>query len=128
MASDRDRRRPRVNFDRRVLLLGLAAGLPGTVLALVLLWSGDFSLRAQGTLTALVVAAWLWIVFRLREGVIRPLQTLSNMMAALLEGDYSIRPRDRRATDSLGLAFREVGELGETLRQQRLGAFEATAL
>ena len=64
----------------------------------------------------------------LRERVVRPLQTLSNMLAALREGDYSIRARGADRDDALGLAFLESNLLGETLRTQRLGAMEATAL
>src|SRR6202040_649309 len=41
---------------------------------------------------------------------------------------YSIRARGARADDALGEVLLEVNTLGETLRVQRLGAFEATAL
>jgi PAS domain S-box-containing protein len=64
----------------------------------------------------------------LRDKVVRPLQTLSNMLAALREGDYSIRARGAERDDALGLAFLESNLLGETLRAQRLGAMEATTL
>jgi nitrogen fixation/metabolism regulation signal transduction histidine kinase len=63
-----------------------------------------------------------------REHVIRPLQTMTNLLAALREGDYSIRARGARENDALGEALLEINSLGETLRVQRLGAFEATAL
>jgi nitrogen fixation/metabolism regulation signal transduction histidine kinase len=53
---------------------------------------------------------------------------MSNLLAALREGDYSIRARGARADDALGEVLLEVNTLGETLRVQRLGAFEATAL
>jgi PAS domain S-box-containing protein len=50
------------------------------------------------------------------------------MLAALREGDYSIRARGAEREDALGLAYLEANLLGETLRTQRLGAMEATAL
>ena len=129
MASSPERSRiPRLDFERRVLMLGLGSALPGTVLALLLLWLGPFPLRTQVTLTVLLALVWSLVLYRLRERVVRPIQTLSNMMAALLEGDYSIRTRQARSEDSLGLAFREVNALGHTLREQRLGALDATAL
>ena len=53
---------------------------------------------------------------------------MTNLLAALREGDYSIRARGARADDALGEALLEINALGETLRLQRLGAFEATAL
>jgi nitrogen fixation/metabolism regulation signal transduction histidine kinase len=75
-----------------------------------------------------MVSSWLGFALALRERVVRPLQTISNMLGALHEGDYSIRARQYRDDDALGLAMLEVNTLGETLRRQRLGALEATAL
>src|SRR6202034_575956 len=60
--------------------------------------------------------------------VVFPLRTLSTLLAALREGDFSIRARGANSEDALGEVLREVNALGETLRQQRLGALEATAL
>jgi nitrogen fixation/metabolism regulation signal transduction histidine kinase len=111
-----------------VLLLSLLAGLPGSAVALALLWTGDHSDRLRWTLTIVVAGGWLGVALSLRERVVRPLQTISNMLAALREGDFSIRARGARADDALGLALLEVNTLGETLRAQRLGALEATAL
>ncbi|MEP6689560.1 MAG: ATP-binding protein [Gemmatimonadaceae bacterium] len=106
----------------------MAVGLPGSTVALALLWTGDHSAKLQWTLTAFVSVGWLALALALRERVVRPLQTISNMLAALREGDFSIRARNARMDDALGLALLEVNELSETLRQQRLGALEATAL
>jgi len=138
MASDRPPHLPSLTkhsrpaqpsaFERRILLLSLLAGTPGGAVALALLWTGDYSDRLRWTLTVLVVAAWLGVTLALRERVVRPLQTISNMLAALREGDFSIRARGAREDDALGLALLEVNTLGETLRSQRLGALEATAL
>jgi nitrogen fixation/metabolism regulation signal transduction histidine kinase len=74
------------------------------------------------------VLCWLGFAFAARERVIRPLQTIANMIAGLREDDFSIRARGASADDDLGLAFLELNTLGETLRQQRLGAQEAGAL
>jgi len=59
---------------------------------------------------------------------VMPLQTLANLLAALRESDFSIRARSSRRDDSLGEVTLEVNELAETLREQRLGAMEATNL
>src|SRR5881394_3705493 len=98
------------------------------ILALVLLWSGDFAARTQWTLTVLTVVVWLAFVGVVRERVVRPLQTISNMLAALREGDFSLRARGSDPDDALGLLLLELNTLGEDLRAQRLGALEATAL
>lgn len=120
----------RQSHDRRIVLMGLAAGAPGMAAALLLLWLGDFAARAQWTATVLLVGAWGVLTLALRDQVVRPLQTLANMLAALREGDFSIRARVREvnARDALSLAYLEVNQLEHILRNQRLGAVEATEL
>ncbi|MFN0086794.1 MAG: sensor histidine kinase [Blastocatellia bacterium] len=103
-------------------------GFPGALVALSLLWTGDFTPKVQWTLTVFILSFWLGCAYALRERVVMPLQTLSNLLAALREGDYSIRGRVTRKDDPLGDVVREVNDLGATLRKQRLGALEASAL
>ena len=110
------------------MLLALAAGLGSTAVALILLWIGGYSSKTQWTLTTLMILAWLSFAFSAQGRVVFPLRTVSNLLAALREGDFSIRARGANRTDALGEVLREVNALGETLRQQRLGALEATAL
>jgi two-component system, NtrC family, nitrogen regulation sensor histidine kinase NtrY len=121
-------RQPRITHERRVLLLALSTGGAAVVVALAVLWTGDFSAKVQWTLTAAVVGTWLGFAFATRERVVRPLQIVSNLLAALREGDFSIRARGAGLDDALGEVMVEVNALAETLRQQRLGALEATAL
>ena len=117
-----------MRHGRRVLLLAFLTGLPGAGVALALLWTGGFAPRMEWTLTLLVLGLWWGLALALHGRVIRPLQTLSNLLGALREGDFSIRARGGRPDDALGLALLEVNALGETLREQRVGALEATAL
>jgi two-component system nitrogen regulation sensor histidine kinase NtrY len=120
----------RLSHDRRVLLMALVAGAPGMAAAMLMLWLGDFAPRVQWTLTTLLVGAWTVLTLALRDRIVRPLQTLANMLAALREGDFSIRARVRvhDAKDPLSLAYLEVNQIEEILREQRLGAVEATEL
>ena len=65
----------------------------------------------------------------LRDRLVRPLQTISNLLAALREGDFSIRARDAASpTTRSAHVMLEINTLADTLRAQRLGAQEATAL
>ncbi len=117
-----------LTHDRRVWLMALGAGLPGTGIALILLWRGDFSSKVQWTLTLFIVGLWWGVSVALRDRVVYPLQTLSNLLAALREEDFSIRARGQRRNDPLGEVLLEMNALADTLREQRLGALEATSL
>jgi len=120
----------RLSHDRRVVAMAVLAATPGILLALVLLWTGGYAPRLQWTLTILLVGAWGVATNAVRDQVVRPLQTLSNMLAALREGDFSIRARVRvaDARDPLSLAYQEINALEEILREQRLGAVEASEI
>ena len=93
-----------------------------------LLWAGDVTDRTRWTVVVLIVGCWLGFALALRERVMRPLQTLSNMLAALREQDYSLRARRHNAEDALGLVMLELNILTDELKERRLGALEATAL
>ncbi len=114
--------------ENSVLFMAMIAGLAGVITSLVLLWMGDFTPKVQWTLALLIVGTWLGFGFGLRSMVVRPLQTLSNMHAALREGDYSMRARATNREDALGELMFEINALTETLREQKLGAMEASAL
>ncbi len=118
----------RLKFEGRVTALALAAGFPGVALCALLLWLDGYSGRVQWTVNLLLIFFWLAISANLKNRVVRPLQTLSNILAAIREGDYSIRGRRAASGDALGEVMLEVNDLGSTLRGQRLGALEATAL
>ncbi|MBX3725346.1 MAG: histidine kinase [Xanthomonadales bacterium] len=117
-----------MNFERRVLLMGLLVAAPGLLASGLLLWlsevaasSAALALAALG-LASLALAAWL------RHRVVFPLYTLSNLLEALREGDFSLRGTRARRGDAIGEVVWEVNALSETLRQQRLRVEETLAL
>ena len=118
----------RLSYERRIQLLALAAGLPGSFIALILLWTGSFSSGSAWTLTFLILSLWLGFALSVRHRVVFSLQTLSNLIAAMREEDFSIRARGARPDDAMGEVMIEVNALSTMLREQRLGAMEATGL
>jgi nitrogen fixation/metabolism regulation signal transduction histidine kinase len=120
--------RRRLTYDRRILFLALGSGLPAVLVSMILVWGGDHTPKVQWTLSLLILGFWLGLSFSVRERVITPLQTLSNLLAALREGDYSIRARGASVDEPLGQVMFEANVLGQTLYGQRLGALEATNL
>jgi two-component system, NtrC family, nitrogen regulation sensor histidine kinase NtrY len=121
-------KRPRIRHDRRVLLLALIAGLPGSVAALLWIWTGELDTTARVTLGLLLVGVWVGAAFVARSTVVRPLQTLANLLNALKHEDYSIDARGADRDDPLGLVLHEANTLRALLRERRLGAIEATTL
>jgi len=127
-AYPRPKPKRHLSHENRILLLALASGAFGVLLTLVLLWTGDHDPNTRWSLTFLVLILWVGFAFGLRSAVVRPLQTLSNMQSALREGDFSFRVRGADSGDALGELMLEVNTLSELLREQRLGAMEASAL
>ncbi len=118
----------RLVHEQRVLMLALAAGLPGSLVSLVILWTGDYSPKVQWTFTIVLLGLWWGFSFAVRERVASPLRTLANLLEAMREGDYSIRARGADDEDALAEVMLQVNAMGATLRAQRLGALEATTL
>src|SRR5277367_3722623 len=115
--------------EGRIVLLALAAGLPGVATALIILWwLGDYSSKVQWTVSVIIVGSWWGFAAAVRERVASPLRTLANLLEAMREGDYSIRARGAKGEDALGDVMAQVNEMAATLRAQRLGALEATTL
>jgi PAS domain S-box-containing protein len=123
-----DTGRGRIGFERRIQLGALLAGLPAIVLSMALLWGLEFSLNTRLTLTIPILLWWVAVSAALRETVAYPLRTLSNLLGALYEGDYSLRGAAGRRDDVLGEVIREFNSLSELLRSQRVGTREAQAL
>src|SRR5262249_1075060 len=123
----RRKRRP-LNFDTKILLITFLISLPGIALAEILLWLADLAPETKWTVTLLIALAWLIGSSVLHTQVVRPLQTLSNMVAAIREEDFSFRLRGGSREDSLADLILEINELANRQQQQKIRASEATAL
>jgi len=117
-----------MRYEHRILTLGFAAGLAGSVMSFVLLWQSSYETQTRLTLAGLILFIWVATAFIIRNKVVFPLRTLSNLLGALREGDYSLRVRGARFDDALGEVIWEANALTESLREQRLRAMEAMAL
>jgi len=118
----------RLTHEQLVLLYALLAGLPAIAVTQYFVWRGGMEPKEQWTLTLVTVGCWLGFAFALQNHVVRPLQTMANLLSALREGDFAIRARGARRDEPLGEIMAEINTLSSTLQDQRLGALEATAL
>ncbi|MDD5543570.1 MAG: ATP-binding protein [Acidobacteriia bacterium] len=128
MSDGKKPARRRLSHEARSVFVALIAGLPALLVALYFLWFQGFTPKVEWTFSILIVLVWWACSYSLRDRIASPLQTISNLLAALREGDYSIRARGATYDNALGAVMMEVNSLGTTLREQRLGALEATAL
>lgn len=124
------RRRFDLSHETRVFALALAGGAPALLVAFALLLLGEHSAKVRWTFGGLAIGAWLGYALVLRARVVRSLRVVSGLLAALREEDFSMRGRVEggRGDDAMSEVMREINGLGDTLREQRLGAYEAGAL
>src|SRR5260370_4923731 len=108
--------------------LSLLLVVPGLLISSILIWLEPWARELKVILIAGEVIACLIIAASLREHVVRPLQTLANVVGALREEDYSFRARLAIPNDALGELSLEVNTLADLLAQHRTGAMEAAAL
>ena len=117
-----------ISHDLRIFLLALGAGFPAVLATIVLLAIGNYSARDQWTFDLLVIICWVVFAVAARGRVAGSLRTLANLLEAMREGDYSIRGRVYHPSEPMGEVMMQVNTMAATLRDQRLGALEATAL
>ena len=97
-----------MTHDTRVTALFMGAGLPAVAMAGFALWRAPLPAYLRIAAIVLVVALWVGLSMLAREQLVRPLQTVANLLAALREGDFSIRARSGAAEDALGHVMMEL--------------------
>ncbi len=122
------RRARRAPFERRIIRSSLWLAIPGLVTSGVLIWLQDWAIESKLALLFAELVVCALIVAALHDQIIRPLQTLANVVGALREEDYSFRARMAVPDDALGELSLEVNMLADLLAEHRIGAIEATAL
>jgi two-component system nitrogen regulation sensor histidine kinase NtrY len=117
-----------ISFERRVhILCGLLAA-PGIILSFLLLWKARTPWPMMAGLFGFLALLFLIVLGTLAEQIVRPLQTLANVVASLREGDYSFRARNCTTGDALSEVSLEINQLADMLQGQRLSELEATTL
>ncbi|HWE85702.1 MAG TPA: ATP-binding protein [Terracidiphilus sp.] len=121
-------RRHRRSAVRRAWLYTFWLALPAWLFAAILLYRESIGLAPAILLACCLLLYLLLMAAALVESLVRPLQTLSNVVASLREGDYSFRARGAGTRDALGELAAEVNALADLLQRQRVRSLEATAL
>jgi nitrogen fixation/metabolism regulation signal transduction histidine kinase len=133
MDYERGVRRERRSVIRRAWLYCLLLSLPALVFATVLIYQRQINPAPAILLACCLLLYLALIAAALIETMARPLQTLSNVVSSLREGDYSFRARgagtpETGRRDAFGELAWEVNALADLLQKQRVRSLEATAL
>ena len=118
----------RWNYEKRLLFGMLLVAAPAVcALVGVLAYAGGIDARGAWILAGVVLLT-LILAFAVRRRAVFPLYTLSNLLEALREGDYSLRGSRAQRGDAVGEVVWEINALAQTLREQRLAVEEKSAL
>jgi two-component system, NtrC family, nitrogen regulation sensor histidine kinase NtrY len=136
MASRRSRqnnknarhRSGRFSFEVKLRLFATLLSVPTLGLLLWLMIVERLSTAAILSVLTIAGLAMLLAIAAFMDQVVRPLQTLANVVAALREEDYSFRARGAKPNDPFGDLAIEINALADMHQAQRLGALEAAAL
>lgn len=120
--------RGRRSVLRRAWLYCLLIALPGWGLAAFAAYRAHIGASSWIILIACMLLYFVLVSAALVESLTRPLQTLSNVVSSLREGDYSFRARGASARDALGELAGEINALADLMQLQRVHSLEATAL
>lgn len=128
MAYETKARRHSRRAIRRARLYSILLCLPALIFLGIFLYQ-----RQLDPVPALLLAICLLIYLALAasalvDAIVRPVQTLTNVVSSLREGDYSFRARGAGAHDALGELAGEINALANLLQKQRVHSLEATAL
>ena len=87
------RKQRRTPFERRIIRSSLWLAIPGLVTSGVLIWLQDWAIESKLALLFAELVVCGLIVAALHDQIIRPLQTLANVVGALREEDsLALRP------------------------------------
>ena len=127
-ATGKKRKRQRAPFERRVTRFSILLAAPGLLIGGILIWIQPWSVQSKLILMGAQLLVSLLVGAALHDHIVRPLQTLSNVVGALRDEDYSFRARLAVPNDALGELSLEVNALADLLARHRTGVIEATAL
>jgi two-component system, NtrC family, nitrogen regulation sensor histidine kinase NtrY len=131
MALDLHQHRARASrwsYETRLFLGALIVAVPSLLVLIIVLWSHEQSRGYALPLSAGVILLTVILAYEVRRRAVYPLRTLSNLLEALREGDYSLRGSAARRGDAIGEVVIEINTLSQTLREQRLAVEEKSAL
>ena len=115
-------------LHNRLALISLLVGLPALVVALLLLWRLELKTHYFWTAAAALLLLWIAGPLLIRARLVFRLQTLTNLVTGLRQGDFSFRARGGKRDGAYGSLIVELNALALALRDRRLDDLEAITL
>ncbi len=112
-------------FERRVLYGALLVAAPAWLLVWVMVLFKPLDTVVRAGLLASAIALTAWLAYRHLRRVTYPLHTLSGLLEALREGDYSLRGTSGGV---LGDVIYDINALADRLQRERLDFEESSYL
>ena len=122
------RRQRLLSFERRTRVWLVLAILASLLPSAILLQRFTGSTTRTAEFVILLAASYALAAEIFYHQLIRPLQTLTNIVAAIREEDYSFRARGARRGDTIGDLALEINSLSAALQTQRAAAQDALSL
>lgn len=116
------------HFENRVRSMAVLIALPGMSAGLAWALAPHHPPWQRWLALCVGVLLPLALLFILVRGIRHPLRTLSNQVAGMREGDYSLQVRSGGSRDAFGELVAELNALSDYLREHRLEGVEAAAL
>jgi two-component system nitrogen regulation sensor histidine kinase NtrY len=118
----------RIRFKKRIARYTATLLIVPFFLVVLLLHAGDFSLKIWLTVLFVMLVGSLLSLGALLDSIFRPLQSATNIVSAIREGDYSMKSRPSSLNDPLGELYHEINGLTGHLQRQNQSAVESKIL
>ncbi len=118
----------RLRLHDKLSMVALSAALPAVAVALYFVCGSSFQKRWIYFLSALILVPWVVGAWWLRDRLVYSLRSVSNLVTAVRQGDFTVRGRSGGRDGSYGSLVHEVNELIDALQAQRLDDVEAVSL
>lgn len=118
----------RIRFKKKIIqLIGLMLA-PSLLTTFLLLIYGNFPNKIWITALAFSIIGTFIFSRWLLVAIFRPLQSASNLVSAIREGDFSMQSRPSSMRDPLGELYHEINLLITSMQQQHQKAVESEVL
>jgi two-component system, NtrC family, nitrogen regulation sensor histidine kinase NtrY len=118
----------RIRFRKQISQYAKLLLFPPVLTTLILLSAGNFDLKVWITTIAFVSVSTFIIYRWLLSSIFRPLQSASNLISAIREGDFSMQSRPSSTQDALGELYEEINQLAVNLQEQHQKSVDSEIL